>query len=262
MDRPGLLSRLGLAAIVTVVSLGVAACGGGDAAPPPPTEGDVRQLPFDDDRSGLVKPEPATDTVNRNPRGPSVNHNDPPPPIAATVRAAADAAGCKTASFNSEVAPESHTSAEAAAAQSLPPLSGAHNPRWADWGVYNRPVPYKYQLHNLEHGGVIIHYGKDVSVEAVNAIREMWAKSPAYLVVAPDTGVTPTASFPADAVVAGSHQRWLTCRPFKTEQVRAIEAFVAEYRGRGPEQIQATNDQTDRPDDLPAPEISDKGAEG
>lgn len=262
MDRPGILSGLGLTAIVATVTLGVAACGGGEETSTNTGTGDteVRQLQFTDDRPGLVRPEPVTDAANRRPRGPSVAHNDPAPPIAATVKAAVDAAGCKTNSFPSEADPQLHIPGEAAAAQSLPPVSGGHNERWADWGVYNRPVPYKYQLHNLEHGGVLVHYGRDVPVDAVNAIRELWAKSPAYLIVTPDTGVTPKASFPGDAVVAGSQQRWISCRPFTAAQVSAIAAFVAEYRGRGPEQIQATNPDVDRPGDLPAPELPDPGA--
>ncbi len=61
---------------------------------------------------------------------------------------------------------------------SIPPLSGLHNPRWADWGVYNRTLPYKYQVHDLEHGGVIIHYAKDVPVDGVNALRELVGQVP------------------------------------------------------------------------------------
>lgn len=89
----------------------------------------------------------------------------------------------------------------------------------------------------------------------VNAIREWWAKSPAYLVVAPDTA----PKFPTDVVV-GSQQRWLVCKSFKPEQISAIDAFVNEYRGRGPEQIPAKDAGGDRPSGLPAPKISDKGA--
>jgi hypothetical protein len=258
LDQARLLSRAGLAALAAALTLGVAACGGSDTKTTPTTGGAVPEQPaFTDDRSGLIEPEPARDPANRAPRGASVNYNDPPPPIAAAVKAAADAAKCTVQSFRSEAEPQTHIQGESAAVQSIPPLSGGHNEYWADWGVYNKPIPYKFQLHNLEHGGVVIHYGTDVSVEGVNALRSLWAKSPAFLLVVPDSN----PKFPKDAVVVGSQQRWLVCKPFAAGQVPAIKAFVDEYRGRGPEPAAAKNVGGDRPDGLPGPKISDKGAE-
>lgn len=248
---------MGIAAVAVAASLGAAACGGGAGTSTTTGGGAPQQAPFTDARDGLVTPTPATDTANRQPRGPSVDYNDPPPPISAEVRAAATTAGCTVASWPSEADPTQHIQGESATGISVPPLSGAHNARWADWGVYNKPVPYKYQLHNLEHGGVVIHYGREVPVAGVNALRTWWATSPAFLIVAPDT----SASFPVDAVVVGSQQRWLVCKPFKPEQISAVNAFAKEYRGRGPEQILAKNPGVDRPGDLPTPAISDKGAE-
>ena len=235
---------------------GAAACGGGDSTSPTSTGPTPQQPDFTDDRSGLIEPEPALDRPNRNPRGASVNYNDPPPPIAAAVTAAADAAKCTVAAFAGETDPQNHISGESAANLSIPPLSGAHNEYWADWGVYSKPIPYKHQLHNLEHGGVIIHYGTEVPVDGVNALRTLWAKSPAFLIVVPDSNT----EFPKDAVVVGSQQRWLVCKPFTPAMVSAIQAFVDEYRGRGPEPVQAVNAGGDRPDGLPAPKIADKGA--
>lgn len=49
-----------------------------------------------------------------------------------------------------------------AAYNSKPPTSGPH---WniggeapVPWGIYTEPIPDEAQLHNLEHGGVMIHY--------------------------------------------------------------------------------------------------------
>lgn len=263
MDQPGILSRAALAALAAALVLGVAACGGGDGdsaetGTGATTSSEPQQVPFRDGRDGLVKPSPSNDSANRAPRGASVTYNDPPPPLAAGVVAAAQAAGCTAASFTSEANPQDHIDGESATTQSIPPLSGAHNERWADWGVYDRPVPYKHQIHNLEHGGVIIHYGTEVPVEAVNSLRNLWAASPAFVMVVPDSNPT----FPKNAVVAGSWQRWVVCKPYSAAKVAAIEAFVKEYRGRGPEPAAALNAGGDRPDGLPAPEISDTAAEG
>ena len=38
--------------------------------------------------------------------------------------------------------------------QKRPPTNGLHRPIWANWGFYQQPVPYAYEVHNLEHGGV------------------------------------------------------------------------------------------------------------
>jgi Protein of unknown function (DUF3105) len=249
---------LGSAAFVALgVMFVLASCGGGEQ-PPPTDPGPPQQAPFRDERPGLVEPSPANDAANRRPRGESVRHNDPPPPLAAAVVAAADTAGCKVEAFASEADAEKHARTESATQITNPPLSGAHNRRWADWGVYNQPVPSKYQVHNLEHGGIFIHYGTNISVEGVNALRTLWAKSPAYILVAPDTA----PSFPKAAVVAGSWQRWVRCPAFTASQVSALEAFISEYRGRGPEQIEAVNPREGRPDGLPAPKIPDTGAGG
>lgn len=259
MDQARLLGRAGLVALAAALTLGLAACGGdGDgtnststgAAPTP------QQTDFTDDRSGLVEPEPARDSAGRVPRGSSVTYNDPPPPIAAAVTAAAQGAKCTATSFASEAEPQSHIEGESAATLTVPPLSGAHNEYWADWGVYDKPVPYKHQLHNLEHGGVIIHYGTEVPVEGVNALRTLWAKKPAFAIVVPDTH----KDFPKDAVVVGSQQRWLVCKPFTPVQISAVEAFVDEYRGRGPEAVAAKNAGGERPGGLPEPKLPDPGA--
>ena len=230
---------------------------GGKSDPTPTGPAPVPQREFRDDRPGLVEPTPVPDSANRNARGPSVNHNDPPPPISATVEAAAREVGCETRSFASEPEPALHVERDAATTQSIPPLSGAHNKYWARWGVYDVPVPYTFQLHNLEHGGVILHYGTEVPVAGVNALRELWARKPAYVIVVPDSH----PQFAPDAVVAGSQQRWVSCKPFKPAQISAIEAFVDDYRGRGPETQPAVNVQNEpRPEGLPAPLLEDPGA--
>ena len=39
-----------------------------------------------------------------------------------------------------------------------PPTSGWHYDRWASWGVKSEPLPSELFIHNMEHGGVILHY--------------------------------------------------------------------------------------------------------
>lgn len=39
-----------------------------------------------------------------------------------------------------------------------PPSSGDHYGSWASFRVYDKPVPYGYLVHSLEHGAVVILY--------------------------------------------------------------------------------------------------------
>ncbi len=39
-----------------------------------------------------------------------------------------------------------------------PPSSGPHYPVWADFGVYDFPLPRGFWVHNLEHGAVVVTY--------------------------------------------------------------------------------------------------------
>ena len=39
-----------------------------------------------------------------------------------------------------------------------PPTSGWHYDRWASWGIKTEPLPEELFIHNMEHGGVILHY--------------------------------------------------------------------------------------------------------
>lgn len=41
---------------------------------------------------------------------------------------------------------------------SKPATSGWHHSNWVKWGVYEIEIPDEYLVHNLEHGGVGIHY--------------------------------------------------------------------------------------------------------
>ena len=40
----------------------------------------------------------------------------------------------------------------------FPPTSGWHYDRWASWGIKSEPLAEELFIHNMEHGGVILHY--------------------------------------------------------------------------------------------------------
>jgi hypothetical protein len=83
---------------------------------------------------------------------------------------------------------------------SFPPTSGQHYPPGpkapAVWNVYEAPVDQLALVHNLEHGGVVVQYGPEVSPQTVQQIVAWYADSPEGLVVAPLPESMPEAAAP------------------------------------------------------------------
>ncbi len=179
------------------------------------------------------------------------------PQIDAAIQAAAGRAGCTTRSFPAEangvayanVNGNLHSPGALTWSLSSVPTNGLHFPVWADYGFYNQPVPYGYQVHDLEHGAVVIHYGAKVTGPRLTALRQFWADHAAFILVVPDR----SPSFPKNAVVATSWQRWISCKPFApAKSLPAIKAFRDAYRGTGPEGASAINANATAPG-LPQP---------
>jgi hypothetical protein len=68
---------------------------------------------------------------------------------------------------------------------SFPPTSGPHYYLPAKWDIYTFSVPQIALVHNLEHGGVVVQYGKDVPKATVAQLRAWYLKHSGGLVVAP-----------------------------------------------------------------------------
>jgi hypothetical protein len=68
---------------------------------------------------------------------------------------------------------------------SFPPTSGPHYYLPAKWNIYTFAIPEIALVHNLEHGGVVVQYGKQVPRATVAQIRAWYLKDSTGLVVAP-----------------------------------------------------------------------------
>ena len=55
---------------------------------------------------------------------------------------------------------------------SNPPSSGPHYSNTIRGGFYNTPVEDQFVIHNLEHGDIWIAYKPDISVKALNLIKD------------------------------------------------------------------------------------------
>ena len=124
---------------------------------------------------------------------------------------------------------------------SNPPTSGPHYGEWVVWSFYDEEVPLVKSVHNLEHGGVVIHYGPQVPQAEVEKLRTFYDADPNGLLVAPlpSNGDTITLSaWTAPDAETGTTDRgrgWLArCTTFDED---AVSAFIEEHRFKGPERI-------------------------
>jgi hypothetical protein len=108
--------------------------------------------------------------------------------------------------------------------KSNPPTSGTHHPEWHQFGIYGEPIDITKEVHNLEHGYVIMHY---------NGIRE----DEVYelgLILRSDFRKVILAPYPNMAhkitLTAWNHMQVCTA-----VDEAAIRAFVARFRDNGPE---------------------------
>ena len=68
---------------------------------------------------------------------------------------------------------------------SFPATSGPHYSQWVIWNDYSEPVRQVQQIHNLEHGGIVIQYGSKVPRSDVDKINAFYRTDPNAMLVAP-----------------------------------------------------------------------------
>ena len=121
---------------------------------------------------------------------------------------------------------------------SVPATSGPHQPQPLApivWGVYDEPVEQIKVVHNLEHGGVIVQYGPEVSAQTVQDIVVWYRDDPNGLVVAPLPPALLEEKLELSDEIALTAWTYLqTCKRFNEE---AFSNFVDLHRGNGPERF-------------------------
>jgi hypothetical protein len=162
-------------------------------------------------------------------------------------RAALESAGCTLQSFPAMANVADHSDVPTLETKpkwnSSPPTSGPHYGANAVWGSYDEEVPVAQTTHNLEHGGVIIHFGPDVPDAEVAALRDWYADlgDPNGLIISPlstnEARITLSAwTAPETVSSSGSGELgWLaSCQEFDAD---AFEAFIDAHRYKGPERL-------------------------
>jgi hypothetical protein len=113
-------------------------------------------------------------------------------PDEASVRADLQAAGCTLQAVKAQPGRHSLTADGTAKWNTDPPTNGPHfgfdasgNVGTVVWGAYDEPLQLARVVHNLEHGGVYIFYGDEVSDSVVDQLRGFYDDHKNGTLVAP-----------------------------------------------------------------------------
>jgi hypothetical protein len=116
-----------------------------------------------------------------------------------------------------------------------PPTSGQHwADTWAEWRMYDTPIPPEVFVHNLEHGGIVLLYRCDTPCpQLVAQFRDLYQTFPkakngkVKMVVAPDPKIKS-----AVAILAWT---WIDELP-RFDRERLLKFYTA-HVDRGPEDV-------------------------
>jgi hypothetical protein len=121
---------------------------------------------------------------------------------------------------------------------SFPPTSGPHYGQWVIWGEYDQPVRLAQSVHNLEHGGIVMFYGSDVSQDEITKLRSFYREDATAMLLAPlprlGNKIALTAWYSADPASGDSQGILAECTSFNED---AFRTFRDTYRFKGPERI-------------------------
>lgn len=145
----------------------------------------------------------------------------------AAVEDAARAAGCTAVKkFEEQAREHIEPGAVHDPYNSTPPTSGPHLGNTAEWGTYSDRVEDELLVHNLEHGGVIVHY-KDLSDNEIEDLEDLVESHSEGVILNPNPDIE-------KPIALASWQRLRTCdRPSEV----VVEGFVDEFCGKGPEKV-------------------------
>lgn len=124
-----------------------------------------------------------------------------------------------------------------------PPTSGPHFVETLLYGSYDEPVQLARVVHNLEHGAVVVHYGKDVPAATVARLQAFYAANERGTILAPyaKLGEKITISAWVDPGLESAESKrgsgvQATCTSFDQN---AFDTFLDAFQFRGPERFPA-----------------------
>jgi Protein of unknown function (DUF3105) len=108
---------------------------------------------------------------------------------------------------------------------STPPTSGPHSPSPAPCGISSQPIPNTVQVHDLEHGVVMVQYRPGLDPAQVSALEALGRSYSSHVIVAPYPNLpTPVAA-----------TAWTKLLRLDRADVGKLRRFIDLFRQKGPE---------------------------
>jgi hypothetical protein len=117
--------------------------------------------------------------------------------------------------------------------KTLPPTSGPHYPQSADYGYYEKHLPFELLVHNLEHGDIVIYYQPTLSAETKEHLKYLstFTEKGSGVIVVPNDDIK-------GEVVATAWTKNMTLSVFDEER---LGQFIYEFIYEGPEKLPPRN---------------------
>ena len=169
----------------------------------------------------------------------------------AKARAAVTAAGGTFVSRPADAAQQHMSDADQVVRyETFPASSGIHNPTTSIWGNYRLPVDPRQAVHNLEHGGIAIWYGPDISAADRGALDAFYDEDENGIIITPIPDPYPGVRYPKHDKLGSkiALTTWTASEGTPSHgtvyiatlpsfDANAFAAFRDAFRGKGPERI-------------------------
>ena len=163
-------------------------------------------------------------------------------PDEAGVRADLEAAGCTLQAVKAQPGRHSLTADGTAKWNTDPPTNGPHFGFDASgqlgtvvWGAYDEPLQLARVVHNLEHGGVYIFYGDEVSDSVVDQLRGFYDDHKNGTLLAPYPRLGDKVALGAWVAEGETAKGYLAKCPSFDEG--AFSSFFEAFQFKGPERF-------------------------
>jgi Protein of unknown function (DUF3105) len=156
------------------------------------------------------------------------------------LRSAAKAADCELESFRSDSRDHTASVDERVRYRTNPPAAGRHYQFPADDGEYSEAPTDSELVHSQEHGRVVIWFKPSLPESDRADLKALFDKEKGYqLLLVPRRNMpyaVAATAWSADPEPLGTG-RLLGCKTLTNETWDALQNFIQEHRGNGPEPI-------------------------
>lgn len=108
---------------------------------------------------------------------------------------------------------------------SNPPTSGWHTEETAKWGIHAASVSDEMQVHNLEHGGIVIQYAPEIDTNIRQRLEEITRRYASKVLLAPRARLDRNIALTA----------WTYLDKFDAFDECRIIGFIDAHINKGPE---------------------------